>query len=246
MINPDLEPKLLRLTAAFEGGGVVGNFDGAVLSWGLLQWNLAQNTLPGVLLDILRLDGAGFRAAMGEPFTQALTQGRLTDFVRASVLDAADNRRVRPDYRARFAALERLEATAQAFALHSRPYLARAERDALKLGFETERGLALCFDIAVQNGGVRPRSERSGRVLASHLDAYWEQLPNGALEEWQRLKALAHAVANCAKSEWRNDVLSRKLTIAVGRGRVHGKEYVLTDYGVRYYDTGKTLARWAV
>ncbi len=128
--------------------------------------------------------------------------------------------------------------------LHAQSFLERAERDAQKLGFETERALALCFDVAVQNGGVRTRVEKASGVLESHIDAYWKRLPTGELKEWQRLKALAQGVADCSIARWRADVLSRKLTIAVGRGTVHGRYYDLEgDFGVRYHN-GTEVASW--
>jgi hypothetical protein len=37
---------------------------------------------------------------------------------------------------------------------HTRKYFDIAERDLNRFGVENELGLALCFDIAVQNGGI--------------------------------------------------------------------------------------------
>lgn len=85
-----------------------------------------------------------------------------------------------------------------------------------EFGFKTERGLALCFDIAVQDGGVKA----AARAAFEH-----EAAPTAP--EGQRLVALAEAVAGCAVQELRVDVCNRKLCIATGRGHVHGRDYDL-------------------
>ena len=76
--------------------------------------------------------------------------------------------------------------------------------------------------MAVQNGGVRDE----------HLALYRDTVTEGDTEEWQRLKVLAKAVAKCANPRWHDDVLSRKLTIAVREGTVHGKFYDI-EQGLR-------------
>jgi hypothetical protein len=46
---------------------------------------------------------------------------------------------------------------------------------------------------------------------------------------------MALAVAEASLPQWQADVRSRKLTIAVGQGVVHGRVYHLErDFGVRY------------
>ncbi len=65
--------------------------------------------------------------------------------------------------------------------------------------------------------------------------------------EWERLKLLAHVVADLANARWRANVLARKLAIALGRGVVHQRAYVMReDFGIRYWDDARpnALARW--
>lgn len=222
-MRADLATKLLKLTGSFEGGGLAGDFDGQILSFGPLQWNLGQGTLQPLLRRALELDPRGFREAMATGFVMALrTDEALESFVRGHVLSYG---RPRLEWRRRFARLAALPACERACAEAAKPYLERAERDATRLGFRTERGLALCFDVAVQNGGVRAEHERRYRARGGHV------LPM----EWARLKAMAHAVADSANPQWRDDVLSRKLTCALGRGTVHGRAYDLEqDFGLSY------------
>jgi hypothetical protein len=43
---------------------------------------------------------------------------------------------------------------------------------------------------------------------------------------------IANAVADNAKSDFREDVRKRKLAIATGQGMVHGANYVLENWGL--------------
>lgn len=48
----------------------------------------------------------------------------------------------------------------------------------------------------------------------------------------ERRVIIANAVANQARPPFRDDVRSRKLTIATGTGRVHGEMFVLRSWGL--------------
>ena len=50
--------------------------------------------------------------------------------------------------------------------------------------------------------------------------------------ELQRLEAMATAIADHARPEFRFDVLARKMTMARGVGTVHGAEVVLANWGI--------------
>ena len=99
-------------------------------------------------------------------------------------------------------------------------YLTPAIRTARALKFATELGLALCFDIHVQNGSVS----------ADARSLFNKQVRDG-MPELDRRKLLANAVADAA-GNWADDVRARKLTIATGEGVVHGCHYVLADWGL--------------
>jgi len=92
----------------------------------------------------------------------------------------------------------------------------QAQRIFNEFGLTTERGLALAFDIAVQNWNVKV-----------------DPGINDAMTEMERLLAIVEAVGEQANPKWKEDVLSRKLTIAEGTGTVHGIEYdLLADYDI--------------
>jgi hypothetical protein len=105
----------------------------------------------------------------------------------------------------------------------SRSYFEPARQTAKDLGLKTELGLALCFDIHVQNGSVRPTArEQIRREVAAH-----------PIHKERELRVIvANAVADASRPQFRQDVLSRKLTLATGAGKVHGATYVLRNWGL--------------
>ena len=88
------------------------------------------------------------------------------------------------------------------------------------MGLGSELGIALSFDVQVQNGGVS----------AALRDTILAQT-HGQAEAVVR-EAVANAVADHAKAQFREDVRSRKLAIARGQGTVHGRNVVLANWGL--------------
>ncbi len=96
-------------------------------------------------------------------------------------------------------------------------------------GVQSERAVALMFDVRVQNGSIsnitRSQIQRDFAMLATRGDA-------DALEV-SRLRVIANRRAEAANPRWVEDVRVRKLTIANGVGTVHGAHYELeTQYGI--------------
>jgi len=232
-VRQDTADKCLRLTAAFEGhaGGIAaGDFDGQVLTWGPLGFALKSGGLYAVLRRIVELDPA----ALPPAFADAVRLGREATilWVRSFVHRPGDAARIRPDWQQRFIALYSHPAAQQAFREASDRYLRKAEAVARAFQFRTERGFAFALDTVVQNGSVQPSAlpiwEQVKRRFAAQPD-------HGGDQEWVRLKALAYAVSEVARPQYRADVLSRKLAIAVGAGWVHGRFYDLDrDFGIDY------------
>lgn len=241
-VRPETASKLMKMVNRFEGGGVAGDFDGALLSFGPLQWNVGSGTLRPLLADFAALPRGA--EILGVPMVRALqSDAAFKRFVQDEVLDpnnryANGGRKPKPYWTVRLMALYELPEAWEIFGRHAAPYLAKAVANAQALGFVTERGLALCFDIAVQNGDIR----------WDHYKLYRANLRPFEYAEWQRLKVLAHAVADCANPQWHDDVLSRKLTIALGSSRtsgmrVHGADIdLLRDFGISYHETWQAPA----
>ena len=218
----ELKRRVLDMTAHFEGGweAVAGNFDGQVLSYGPLQWNLGTGTLQPMLKRVPR---DVLAEHLGTAFVKALYDGNIVDFVKREVLD--ERGEVKPEWRGNLVKLARTDAMRNAFVWGAAGYYRRGEMLCRALGFKTERGYALCFDTAVQNGAPR----------RDHIRAYRQRMREDA-PEWWNLAVFAQVVADSASPRWRQDVLNRKLTVARGRGMVHGRYYDLErDFGISYH-----------
>jgi hypothetical protein len=246
-VNPTLPPRVARMIEAFEGGWLAGDFDGMVLSWGPFQWNLGQGTLQPLLQRLVALAPMIVQQHLGTEIIAAIKVDRIIPFARMNILTPAGHARV--EWQRKFALLAQEPVTQQVFSEAMRPYLDRGQRLAEATGLHTERAYALCCDVSVQNGAVR----------TDHVRTFQKRLADGVYApglpllrpadppEWERLKLLAHTVADLANPRWRENVLARKLTIALGRGVVHQRAYVMhEDFGIRYWDEARpgSLARW--
>jgi hypothetical protein len=100
-------------------------------------------------------------------------------------------------------------------------YLSHAIQIANRVGFSSELGLALCFDICVQNGSITPNA--MNEISQKRTDT---------TSEAELRVIVANAVADAAQPTWREDVRTRKLAIANGKGTVHGHDYVLENWGL--------------
>ncbi len=231
---PDLFGRCLQLTAAFEGtfyAGVVGNFDGAGLTWGILGFTLQSGQLAQILREVLATAPAAVAAAFG-PNLAALRMAiapqtpwsqRLA-FAEA-ISDPADKSRLLSPWNAAFSALGALPQARQCQLDHAKTvYWARARQDFAALDLTDEPDAALMFDAAVQNGGLTRE-----QILA--LRQY--RATNPGLSGPAFRQRIAQTLADAAQSAFRSDVLARKTTIANGFGVVHGANYTLTRWGLQ-------------
>jgi Glycosyl hydrolase family 46 len=102
-------------------------------------------------------------------------------------------------------------------------YYNPARRAALALGLRSELGIALLFDTHVQNGGI---GQTAMRAIKAQRTAH-------RIHDERDLRiVVAHAVASSSSATFREDVLSRKLTLATGVGVVHGATYVVRNWGL--------------
>ena len=239
-----LNLRCLALTGTFETsqlppgcfGCATGDFDGQGISYSALQWNFGQGTLQPVLLEMntshtdvmSRVFGDGhgtLSSVLAMPRPQQLVWARSIQSVRHT-LDATWSDRFQAlGQTAEFQAV----ATQRASALFDGGLtLCRT------FGLRSQRAAALMFDIKVQNGGVGPTAlsliERDFAALAAG--------DSDALEV-AKLRVVANRIADSANVRWREDVRSRKLTVANGTGLVHGVQYDLAG------QFGLTLANWS-
>lgn len=246
--RPLLE-RCLLLTAAFETGApppecyavVAGDFDGQGISFGALQFSLGPGRLgellqrldardPSVLDDMFHRHADVLRAAIRED-----REGRLAW---ARTLQHPLTHRIHEPWRGMFRALGRRRECQLAQAELAEHTFQRALALAREYGLWSERAAALMFDIVVQNGSI------SALVKAQIFSDFSRvQESDRAAMELAKLRIVALRRAAVVRPEWVHNVRVRKLTLAEGRGAVHGHEYDLAeDYGIRMVDAGLTLA----
>ena len=228
---PSVRERALQVTAAFEGHDFTlaqGNFDGAGITWGIIGFTLAHGELSKIVLEVQQQAPQLVKQAFGAKAQELLAimrapRARQIAFADSISLGASKVRLAEPwrtGFR-KFGELERVQAVQLAHANHD--YFQPARETARTLRLKTELGLALAFDVHVQNGGIKPEARAEiKRHMAQH-----------PMEREQDLRvAVAHAVANHSAPQFRQDVLSRKLTIATGGGTVHGGSFVLRNWGL--------------
>jgi peptidoglycan hydrolase-like protein with peptidoglycan-binding domain len=225
---PSISERCLALTAAFEEHGyslVQGNWDGAGLTWGIIGFTLASGSLQEVLLKVHNstpeLITAAFGACAGE-LCRVLRAGRNEQMKFADAI--SDGSSVIEPWHSAFAKLGQFPVVQQAQRdIAQERYFAPALGSARWLGLKAELGLALCFDIQVQDGGISPAVRSVIRREAA------QRRP---VDEVDVRTIVAEAIAGAAQQIFRDDVRSRKLTLARGEGVVHGSHFVLENWGL--------------
>ena len=225
---PGIELRCLCLTAAIEGHGytlAVGNFDGAWLTWGIIGFTLKHGEVQKIILEIQQTASALLHEAFGESATDLLDMVRSpAEEQEAWAIRNTVGQRLAEPWRSGFA---RLGASPQVQEIQRkaavRNFFEPATRTAQQFDLRSELGVALCFDIRVQNGGVK----NAARQL---IEAELRKHPPAS--ELERREVIGNAVADVAKPKWRDDVRRRKLAIARGAGLVHGLNLKLENYGL--------------
>jgi len=235
---PGIRERALQLTAAFEGHDFTlakGNFDDAGITWGIIGFTLTSGELRRIIGQINSEHPALLRAAFGENTNRLLEvferpMNQQIAFANSISLGASRERLAEP-WRTSFRKLGGFEEV-QALQLEiaDRDFYQPSRRTAERFGLTTEQGVALAFDIHVQNGSVKPEAREQIRR---------ELEENPPSNEQERRVIIGNAVADHSKPRWRADVRSRKLTIANGTGTVHAGNYVLRAWGLGEFPAGE-------
>lgn len=237
-----LEKRILGLTASFETGigfpecfgAVSGNFDGQGLSFGALQWCIGQGSLQELFNTVRR----EYLNVLTDVFTkdqlsqfENMLDATLTDQIKwaksIQITERRPNNSFRwiiiPEWKK---SLQNLGLTEEMIGIQvaaASVRFAKAKNNCTVYDLHSERGLALMFDINVQNGHVDVKG------AGSKIMSDYQGLTNltGSELEVERMRIIAHRRSEVSKPQWVQDVLSRKMTIAEGVGIVHGKKYSL-------------------
>lgn len=228
MLREVQEEICFNVTGRFEGRGytqVTGNFDGAGWSLGFLQWNFGQGTAQRLLKEIHDSNPIVWREILGGAWADELSCVLL--YAKAKAVDWANDRsfgtnkrRVSLDWNIKMAKLLDTVHSKRIQRKLAGAYMTDARNDCAFYKFRTVRGLALCFDISVQNG--QGKAGPNGR--ANVAKAFGDR-GGHALAYPLRLKALAEAVVSTANLKWQSDVLGRKMLIVNGSGVFRGRSW---------------------
>jgi|RhiMethySRZTD1v2_1073278.scaffolds.fasta_scaffold10583_11 Putative peptidoglycan-binding domain-containing protein len=227
---PDLKQRCLQLTADFEGTGftkAVGNFDGAGITWGIIGFTLSNGELGAVLTEIRSTHPAVFSAAFGEleaRIVEVIHSSHSEQIHFANSISLGSSKMRILDVWAK--AFEKLgsDPSAQEIQLQrTEKFFQIAERDRQLFDVQNELGLALCFDIAVQNGGIdsTERARIRAKINQNHP----------ATQQDLRI-IIANVVAENSRPRFIEDVRRRKLTIATAQGTVHGSRFAVKTWGL--------------
>ncbi len=229
---PSVFRRCLALTAAFEGHGYMhaaGNWDNAFLTWGVIGFTLRHGNLGLIIRRtnerhrelLLRVIGA----EKGRELLGVIDANSSSQRSWANSISMPPKRyRIRTDWADAFEALgQRPEVRAIQDEVAREVYWERALFDFKRFDLEDELDIALCFDTAVQNGGVNQEK-------ADLFRAGMEAQPDATGE--QRRVILANAIADGSNARFQEDVRSRRMTIATGAGIVHGARYALNVWGL--------------
>jgi hypothetical protein len=232
MVDKPVALRCLALTASFETGdmppdcfcGVTGDFDGQGISFGALQWNLRQETLQPLLAEVFEKHANVCREIFHENFevvTALRDSTRDEQIAFARAIQNPNNFRINEPWRGMLKQLGRTPEFQHIQAEHASKIYSRAVALCRDYGLTTERGVALMFDICVQNGSISP-------VVKAQIFADFAVLSDPA-DQVARMRAIANRRSAAARPKFANDVRIRKLTIAEGQGTVHGIQYDLED-----------------
>lgn len=187
-IRPEVWQKAIEITSFFEGAQYPsGNFDDQYLSMGTLQWNLGQNTLQPILLDVFTKYGADKWQL--EELLNAINTNNI-DFYKS--MSGYGKKLIEPWYSRLYNlnnSQEFIESTANYFTY----YFDTAIKICESFGITTDRSFCLAFDISVQCGSLN----------------FYDMVET---DYFDRLTSMAEVTAmKCGK--WADDVRKRKMAI---------------------------------
>ncbi len=224
---PTVPQRALQLTASFEGHGfglAEGNFDGALLTWGIIGFTMGAGEVQEIVLAINNSHPEIVQQAFGsnaDELIGVMQADRASQITWANQHTLPKGSLAEP-WKTMFATFGSFpEVQAEQMNHVQSDYMLPAIQTAKSLGFTSELGLALSFDIHVQDGGVKNTA----------LQQIQQNSAPGMAESDLRV-VVANAVADWANPSWIDDVRARKLAIAQGHGTVHGHLFVMDNCGL--------------
>ncbi len=227
--------KAILLTSQFEFGNL-DPFSTAVpglvrpdVEFGIGSWSLERNTLQPVLGAMRAADPRAFDRIMGDQaaFVARLIAMRGAEAGEAGAAAMTESRRVTEAWKSRFRALGAVPAFQRIQFDALQPWVVRARRIAADLGLHSERGFAFVFDT-IWNRGTSPFASARTEILLARFRAATGRSP----DEQELMLLLANAANSRGPAMNLPQVRARILTLALGQGRIYGRELDLADAGL--------------
>ncbi|MCP3746761.1 hypothetical protein [Paenibacillus sp. A3M_27_13] len=218
----DAIKKAIKITASFEGSGyanIAGNSDDQGLSLGILQWNIGQGTLQPMLISFVNKYNNQAKEIFGQNYTSLAKalQGSKQDQMNWARSINDNHNKIKKVWKEQLIAMCNTKEFQEIQNKAMDKYIKQAYSLASTFNLKTERGLALAFDIAVQNWAC----------TSSRTKSINQKIKSGNLSEQEALKLIAQGAVDKSSEKNKDDVKSRKFTIVNGIGTVHGKSYNL-------------------
>lgn len=236
---PEILDRCLQLTGDFEGHGfqkIAGNFDDAGLTWGIIGFTLKHGEIQKILAEVQQKQPALIDQAFGNLKDElvGILQEKLSEQLvwAESISIGTQKYRVEQPWEDAFEKLGTFPEVQAVQLQRVTKYWNIAVRDSERFRLETEMGIALCFDIAVQNGGIDFGKEE--RRIGQWLDR------NPGATDRDRRVLIADVVAENSRPKYVEDVRQRKRAIATGEGDVHRAKYAMRYWGIAEFPWKKS------
>lgn len=232
----ELKEQLLALTSYLETsttypnnfGITTGNFDGAGISWGAIQYNFGQmedsNTLSPIWRDLINNYPDVCKACFSnisdyDWWTNLILTGTYTQLKTfgTNITDSTNNHKVIEPWNTNFTKLGMTQEGIERQVQGANWYYNEAVKWFNEFGLWSRRGLSLCFDIAIQSGSI-------SQTTKDLINADFTKITATTKEEIEtkKLIIIANRRADAVSIEWQETYRERKLAIANGSGGVYG------------------------
>ncbi len=228
---------MLMVTGKFEGSGygqVTDNFDGQGLSLGMFQWCIGQGSLQEKILKPYFAANAPVNKL--EEVLKNISEVGIKEGLKICKNNFLNGTKIRPE----------IISDLRSFTIKTTPYQIVASRTILNKAWGycssydmvSLKSFCFFFDVVVQNGSMNnvkkpmPDIKKYRSFIESEGGVnknIWQEQEKAFQVDDETIVLCLLIKERALNNKWRSDVISRKCTIAHGRGTVHGKKYFFNE-----------------
>jgi hypothetical protein len=221
------------MTQPASFGCASGDFDGAGGSYGLIQWNWKSGTCQPIFRDMVNLHAADLQSVI----TTTADYNTFVDVVLnrttanqmawgTSITDMTNKHKILEPWATYFKNMGNLKSYQDRQLAAVKPYYNTADQWASDFGLWSRRGYGLCFDNAVQYGGMNTTCHTDILNFAAGLPTYYAP----EFRELKIMRYFAWRVCQDHQGTYYQSALDRRNAIANGSGNVYGYPVDSTPY----------------